>query len=96
MIAVLPTLAVADAELSLSIETSQINGSTNLGNTLVEGVGEVSMIAHRNGNQLVIHAQNSEGKVIGKAETVVGLNDTPIYISTSEGLQKITIYWGKN
>ena len=57
-------------------------------------MGAVSLIARKNGNQLVVHARDPDGKIIGKAETVIGLKDTPIYIATSEGLKKITIYWG--
>ena len=87
------TNALADVELPIQIPSSQIQTSTNLGATLVEGVGAVSLIADRNGNQLVIHAQGPDGKVIGKAETVIGLKQTPIYVSTPSGLSKITIYW---
>ena len=59
-------------------------------------MGEVGLIARRNGNLLVVHARGPDGKVIGKAETVIGLKDTPIYVLTPGGLKKITIYWGSD
>lgn len=63
-------------------------------NAQIQGVGTVNFFARKNGNQIIVHAQDSAGKVIGKAETVAGLKQTPIYISASGGLEKITIYWG--
>ena len=59
-------------------------------------MGEVSFVGSKNGNQLVVHAQDANGEVIGKAETVIGLRETPIYVLTSDGLKKITIYWDSN
>ena len=86
--------AHADADLRVLIDSSQIQGATNLGKTSVEGVGEVSFIASKNGNQVIVYAQDPAGEVIGKAETVIGLKQTPIYVLTSDGLEKVTIYWG--
>ena len=84
----------ADTDFHVSLLSEQIKNSSNLGNVEVEGAGAVNLIARKNGNQLIVHARGPDGKVIGKAETVVGLKDTPIYVLTSEGLKKITIYWG--
>ena len=84
----------ADSNFSVSLSSEQIKISSDLGKIEVEGVGEVGLIARRNGNQLVVHAQGPDGKIIGKAETVIGLKDTPIYVLTPGGLKKITIYWG--
>ena len=89
-------LAFADADLRVTIVSSQIQGSTELGKTHVDGLGEVSFIGSKNGNQVIVHAQDPDGKVIGKADTVIGLNQTPIYVLTDGGLKKITIYWGSN
>ena len=86
----------ADSDFHVSVLSEQIKNSSDLGNLNVQGVGTVNLIARKNGNQVIIHAQNPEGKVIGKAETVVGLKETPIYVLTPEGLEKITIYWGAN
>ena len=89
-------LSLAEADLRVAIVSSQIQGSTQLGKTHVEGLGEVSFVGSKNGNQVVVHAQDARGEVIGKAETVIGLMQTPIYVLTSGGLKKITIYWGSN
>ncbi len=84
----------ADSELRLAFPPDQLSGTTELGAIEVEGVGPVLLTAQKNGGQLVVHAQDPSGKVIGRAESVVGLSDTPIYVMTSGGLKKITIYWG--
>ena len=84
----------ANSDLYVSFPSGQVEQSTNLGEVEVEGVGTVKLIAKKNGHQLVVDAWNSDGKVIGRAESVVGLSETPIHISTSAGLKKITIYWG--
>ncbi len=81
-------------ELTVPIASSDIHGSTDLGSTHVDGSGEVSFTASKNGMQIVVHASRADGTVIGRAETVVGLTQTPIYVTTDSGLQKITIYWG--
>jgi len=84
----------ADTNFHVSILSEQIGNPSNLGGIEVEGVGVVNLTARKNGNQLVIHAQDPNGKIIGKAESVIGLKDTPIYVLTPAGLEKITIYWG--
>ncbi len=89
-------LSHADADLRVAIVSSQIQGSTQLGKTHVDGLGEVNFVGSKNGNHVVVHAQDPRGEVIGKAETVVGLSQTPIYVLTSDGLKKITIYWGSD
>ena len=45
------------------------------------------------GNQAVIHAQNFDSKIKGKAETVIGLKETPIFVLTPNGLKKIIVHW---
>ncbi len=87
-------LSHADANLRVAIVSSQIQGSTQLGKTHVDGLGEVSFTGSKNGNQLIVHATGPDGTVNGKAESVIGLGDTPIYVVTPDGLQKVTIFWG--
>ncbi|WP_297820773.1 hypothetical protein [uncultured Paraglaciecola sp.] len=84
----------ADSVFHVSRLTENINNSSHLGNLHIQGVGTVNLFARKNGNQIIIRAQDPDGKVIGKAETVAGLKETPIYISVSGGLEKVTIYWG--
>lgn len=91
---VISTVVWADNELSVSILSSQLQSSTNLGKVIVDGAGDVNLIARKNGNQIVIHAQDHDGNAIGKAETVAGLKETPIYIMSSDGLKKVVIKWG--
>lgn len=84
----------ADSNFFASQSSTQIEISSKLGDIEIDGLGTVSLTAQKNGKQLVVHAQGPDGEVIGKAETVVGLNDTPIYVMTPDGLQKITVFWG--
>jgi len=93
---VLSTVTYAAVEIPVSVDTGQLQSPAELGKVLIEGIGEVSLVARKNGNQLVIHAQDKSGKVIGKAETVSGLKETPIFVLTPEGLKKINIIWGVN
>lgn len=86
--------ALAEGDLRLSIVSSQLDGPTPLGQLHVDGPGEVSFVGQRHGQQVVIHARNPEGEIIGRAETVIGLGQTPIYVLTGGGLEKITIRWG--
>jgi hypothetical protein len=91
---IVPSIAMSDISMSVPMLAHQLQKSTELGKLHVEGLGDVNLVARRNGNQLVIHAQDSFGHTVGKAETVVGLKETPIYVLTPQGLEKITIYWG--
>ena len=83
----------ADSNFYAGRPSAQLANSVVLGDIEIDGVGIVNLRARKNGNQLVVHAQGPDGSVIGKAETVIGLNDTPIYVTTSNGLKKITIHW---
>ena len=87
-------VSYAASELSVSFLSSDVGQSTDLGIVEVEGAGRIKLIASKNGNQLIVHARGPDGTVIGRAESVIGVRDTPIYVSTSDGLQKITILWG--
>lgn len=83
-----------DSELRVSLLPEELTGSSSLGAIEIDGVGSVRLTAQKNGNQLIVHAEGPNGNVIGRAESIVGLRDTPIYVKTSKGLEKITIYWG--
>ena len=86
----------ADTNFNVSILSENIRNSFELGTVKVEELVNVSLSARKTGNQLVIFANDQNDKVIGKAETVVGLKETPIFVLTPEGLKKITIFWGVN
>ena len=83
----------ADTDFHVSLLSEQIKNPSKLGKTKIEGVGDVNLIARKNGSQVVIHAQGPDGKVIGKAETFIGLKETPIFVMTPQGLKKIIIHW---
>jgi len=53
----------------------------------------VTFLANRTQGRLVINAKGADGAQIGRAESVVGLGDTPIYIQSAQGLYKIVIHW---
>ncbi len=84
----------ANTDFQVSLLSENIKSSSELGTVNVEGLVEVSLVARKTGNQVVIYAMDRNDKVIGKAETVAGLKETPIFVLTSEGLKKITVYWG--
>lgn len=84
----------AESELRVSLLPQELAVSSSLGAIEIDGVGSVRLTAQKNGNQVIVHAEGPDGKVIGRAESIVGLRDTPIYVKTSKGLEKITIYWG--
>jgi len=89
----LPFSCYADTDLNVSMLSEQIKNATELGEIEVDGVGDVKLIVHKKGSQIIVHAQNREGEVIGKAESVIGIKETPIYVMTPVGLKKITIKW---
>ncbi len=64
-----------------------------IGKLTVAGAGEVTFLANRTQGRLIINAKGADGAQIGRAESVVGLGDTPIYIRSVQGLYKIVIHW---
>jgi hypothetical protein len=67
--------------------------SSVIGKLIVAGTGEVTFFANRVQGRLVLKAVGADGAQIGRAESVVGLGDTPIYIHSAQGLYKILIHW---
>jgi hypothetical protein len=66
-----------------------------LGRLEVSGVGTVLLVATRKGTRLVINATATDGTALGRAESVVGLPETPLYIHGAGGLQRIVIRWAE-
>lgn len=64
-----------------------------IGKLKLNGVGKVRFFAHLNQGRLYVNAVGADGSPIGRAESVVGLGDTPIYIRSAQGLYKILIHW---
>jgi len=64
-----------------------------IGKLTVAGAGEVTFLANRTQGRLVINARGADGAQIGRAESVIGLGDTPIYVRSAQGLYKVLIHW---
>jgi hypothetical protein len=64
-----------------------------IGKLVINGAGEVTFYADRSQTRLVIKAVDAHGAQIGRAETVVGIGDTPLYIRVTQGLYKIVVHW---
>jgi len=67
--------------------------ASTVGKLLVPGVGEVTFLANRSQGRLVLTAVGTDGVQLGRAESLVGLGDTPIYVRSSKGLIKILVHW---
>jgi hypothetical protein len=90
----LPSWGAEDLVLKVKEKSEQVTGVQDLGTLKVDGVGVVRLTARRDGKQLLIQAAGRDGTVVGKAETVVGLHETPLYVKTPSGLKQLTIRWG--
>jgi hypothetical protein len=64
-----------------------------IGQLTVTGAGQVTLLANLTQGRLVLKAVGADGSQIGRAESVTGLGDTPIYIRSSQGLYKILVHW---
>ena len=85
---------LAEPVLNVAKHSADLGSVTVLGNVDVEGLGKVHLTAKRNNSQLVIQAEGPGKEIVGRAETTVGLADTPVYIRTPDGLSKLTVHWG--
>lgn len=73
------------------VQTQQLQ---EVGSLKVEGVGKVTLSARQAGKQLIVQAISPDGKVIGQAESVTGVRETPVAIVTPNGLVTLTVLWG--
>jgi hypothetical protein len=64
-----------------------------IGMLKLAGAGRVHFFAHLDQGRLLLKAVGPDGTPIGRAESVVGLGDTPIYVRSTQGLRKILIHW---
>jgi hypothetical protein len=86
-------IAAEESVLKVDLKADQVQGVQNLGSMKVEGFGTVKLTASLEGKLVVVQAIGAEGKVLGRAESTVGLNETPIYVTTPKGLKKLTVIW---
>jgi hypothetical protein len=86
--------ATAEPVLEVAFGSADLKESTELGEIKVEGIGPVLLTAKRTGTQVVVRASGPGQVLLGRAETTIGLSETPVYIGTPEGLKKLTVVWG--
>ena len=84
----------ADPVLEVAKKSVELGQVEQLGVVEVDGVGSVHLSARRNDMQVVIKASGPGQELLGRAETTIGLAETPVYIRTPDGLRKITVVWG--
>jgi hypothetical protein len=89
-----PSSTSAESELRVPLRTQAIVGSIELGTVDVPGAGELRFEAQRDDAVVVVTGTGPDEAVVGRAETVVGLEETPIFVRTPGGTEKITIRWG--
>jgi hypothetical protein len=93
-LALLPRAAAAEAELRTPLRAQEIGLRAELGAVEVAGVGRVSVVAERRGEQVVLRAGAADGTALGRAEAPVGLARAPLFVKTPDGLEKIVVVWG--
>lgn len=64
-----------------------------IGRLTVAGDGEVKLFAKRVEGRVFVRAVGPDGAGIGRAESLVGLGDTPIFIRVPQGLYKVVVHW---
>ncbi len=85
---------MAELVLNVAMHSKELEKTTELGEVSIEGVGKVKLTARRNNAQVVIQAAGPGQELLGRAETTIGLAETPVYVRTPGGLKKITVVWG--
>lgn len=74
------------------VHTQQLQ---TVGSLQVEGVGKVTLSARQAGKQLTVQAIGPDGTVIGQAESVTGVRETPVAVITPKGLMTLIVMWEK-
>lgn len=90
------TAAIANPELAVSMHSKTIQKTADLGHTQVKGIGQVRFTARRQGSQIIVRALGPDNKMIGKAESFIGLKETLIYLKGGHALTPFTILWGQD
>jgi len=85
---------MAEPVLNVAVHSKELEKTTELGVVSIEGVGNVKLTARRNNAQVVVQAMGPGQVLLGRAETTIGLIETPVYVRTPGGLKKITVVWG--
>ena len=85
---------MAEPVLNVVMHSKELEKTTELGEVNIEGVGKVQLTARRNNMQVVVQAKGPGQELLGRAETTIGLAETPVYVRTTTGLRKVTVVWG--
>ena len=88
-----PSLSTGAESFSLSVPWGQTTKFTEVGKLNIKNVGIISFLARRSGNQIFIQALGPDGKLVGRAESVAGVKETPIYVMATSGLKKVLLHW---
>lgn len=75
------------------VKTQQLQ---EIGSLKIKGLGNVTISARQSDKQLTVQAIGPDGKIIGQAESVTGVRETPVAIITPNGLKTLTIVWERH
>ncbi len=95
MVLCFPGHASASVRVNVSIHSEELQTQDEIGSVNVEGLGNVRLLAIPRGKKIIVKAL-VKGEVIGRAETFVGLTQTPLFLQTPSGLKEILIFWGQS
>jgi hypothetical protein len=83
----------ADLGMTAPVAAADVVATQDLGSVTVPGVGPVRIVAQRWESTVTLLASGPDGRLLGQAESVIGLGETPIAVQTPEGLKTITVTW---
>jgi hypothetical protein len=87
-------VTAADINLTAPVTTAELSADPrDLGSVIVPGIGPVRIVAERQATTVTVFATAAEGRLVGQAESVVGVRETPIAVQAPDGLQMITVRW---
>ena len=78
--------------LSTRVNAAEVHSRVLLGEVKITSGTVVEVHARRDGLRLILHAVNS-GSVVGRAESIAGLNTTPIYVMIDGKKVRIDVLW---
>jgi hypothetical protein len=70
-----------------------LSAPTPVGETTVPGIGRVQVEAATAAGALTLQARDATGRLIGQANTVIGLDESEVYIRGADGLLRLLIRW---
>jgi hypothetical protein len=70
-----------------------LSAPTPVGSATVPGIGKVQVEAATAAGALTLSARDATGRLIGQANTVIGLDESEVYIRGADGLLRLLIRW---